>query len=38
MSRFVAKTATINVAAANVAGGINGMCLVDEGDGGMKGK
>lgn len=39
MARFVAKIATINTAAAaNVAGGVNGMCLVVEGDGGMKGK
>ncbi len=38
MARFVAKTATINVAAANVAGGVNGMCLVDEGVCEMKGK
>jgi hypothetical protein len=38
MSRFVAKNAIINTAAANVAGGVNGMCLVGEGDGGMKGK
>lgn len=38
MSRFVAKIATINTAAANVAGGVNGMCLVDEGVCEMKGK
>lgn len=38
MSRFADKTATINTAVANVAGGVNGMCLVGEGDGGMKGK
>jgi hypothetical protein len=38
MARFVAKTATIKTAAANVAGGVNGMCLVAKGACEMKGK
>ena len=38
MARFVAKIATINTAAAaNVAGGVNGMCLVAKGVCEMKG-
>lgn len=37
MARFVATTAIINVAAANVAGAVNGMRHCDEGDGEMKG-
>lgn len=38
MAFFVAKIATINTAAANVAGGVNGMCLVGKGVGEMKGR
>lgn len=38
MARFVAKIATINTAAAKVAGGVNGMCLVLEGVREMKGR